>query len=666
MESELLKPLLDWITQNPVWAGVVVFLLSLAESLAVVGVLVPGVALMFGVGALIGLGHLGFWEMATWAVAGAVAGDGISFWLGRRYREQLRGIWPFSRHPAMLEQGERFFSRWGGKSIIFGRFVGPVRAVIPLVAGMMDMPPTRFLFANIASALAWAPAYLIPGMLFGASLELAAEVAGRLVVVLLIVLVLLWFAAWLAHRLFNLMQPRARNLLAGFLTWAERHPLAGQLAASLGDPNHPEARGMAALATVLLLSVLLFGASVAMTQGGATSWDQTVYAFFQSLHTPTFNNLMVSFTQLGDGATVIPLVLVVLAYLWLRGRRFAAGHWVAAVGFGILASLVLKLGFGSQRPPVGELVMHSYSFPSGHSLNAVTVYGFLAVLLARELSPARRWIPYGMATVLIAGIALSRLYLGVHWLSDILGGIGLGLVWVSLLGIAYGSRHTQAVGFRGLFLTSLATLLLIGGIYIARDHSSSMERYLPPPSSATMNHEQWLSTDWRQLPEWRDDLRSTHNHPFTLQWAGKLDAITATLERHGWKPAKPFTAGSVLSLLNPNQALEHMPILPQVHDGRHESLLMSKQVRGFGRIVVRLWNAGIALQPGDTPLWIGNVSDQFVRRPARMLAYPKTAPDFNGPLTVLAPDLRGWSVTEKRRQGTNAPGWDGRLLLIQP
>ena len=109
-----------------------------------------------------------------------------------------------------------------------------------------------------------------------------------------------------------------------------------------------------------------------------------------------------------------------------------------------------------------------------------------------------------------------------------------------------------------------------------------------------------------------------------------------------------------------------MPILPQVHDGRHESLLMSKQVRGFGRIVVRLWNAGIALQPGDTPLWIGNVSDQFVRRPARMLAYPKTAPDFNGPLTVLAPDLRGWSVTEKRRQGTNAPGWDGRLLLIQP
>ncbi|MES9896122.1 MAG: VTT domain-containing protein, partial [Candidatus Thiodiazotropha endolucinida] len=94
---------------------------------------------------------------------------------------RLRGFWPFNRHPATLQRGITFFQRYGGKSVALGRFFGPVRAIIPLVAGMLGMPPLRFLAANILSALVWAPAYLLPGIVFGASLELASEVAFRLV-----------------------------------------------------------------------------------------------------------------------------------------------------------------------------------------------------------------------------------------------------------------------------------------------------------------------------------------------------------------------------------------------------------------------------------------------------------------------------------------------------
>lgn len=172
--GDWLQPLLDWVAQNPNWAGAAVFLVSFSESMAIVGLLIPGVAMMFVAGALIAADALDFWPIFAWAVTGAVAGDGLSFWLGHHFKDRMRQVWPFNRHPEMLAQGEAFFQRYGGKSVAFGRFFGPVRAVIPLVAGMMAMPRSRFFTANILSALLWAPAYLLPGIVVGASLQLAA------------------------------------------------------------------------------------------------------------------------------------------------------------------------------------------------------------------------------------------------------------------------------------------------------------------------------------------------------------------------------------------------------------------------------------------------------------------------------------------------------------
>ncbi|MFZ0487486.1 MAG: DedA family protein, partial [Arenicellales bacterium] len=110
------------------------FIVALSESLAVVGLVVPGATIMLAAGALIALGAMSFWTTTLLAVAGAIAGDGISFWIGRRYRDRLRGVWPFHRHPDWLSRGEAFFERHGGKSVVFGRFVGPVRAFVPIVA----------------------------------------------------------------------------------------------------------------------------------------------------------------------------------------------------------------------------------------------------------------------------------------------------------------------------------------------------------------------------------------------------------------------------------------------------------------------------------------------------------------------------------------------------
>ena len=159
--------LLSLIEQNPGYAGGIVFAMALAESLAIIGVFIPGVVVLFGVGALIGAGVLDFWAMCLWAIAGAVIGDGLSYWLGHHF-EYLTDRWRWFRlHPDHLRRGVTFFEKYGDLSVALGRFFGPIRAVVPLVAGLMHMPPKRFYIANVLSALAWAPAYLTPGMLFG-------------------------------------------------------------------------------------------------------------------------------------------------------------------------------------------------------------------------------------------------------------------------------------------------------------------------------------------------------------------------------------------------------------------------------------------------------------------------------------------------------------------
>ena len=100
---ELLDSLISWVNAHPHWAGVVVFLVAFSESLALVGMVVPGVVMMFAAGALIGAGAVEFAGIYWWAVAGAVLGDGLSFWIGRRYQLQLGGMWPFASHPQMLD-----------------------------------------------------------------------------------------------------------------------------------------------------------------------------------------------------------------------------------------------------------------------------------------------------------------------------------------------------------------------------------------------------------------------------------------------------------------------------------------------------------------------------------------------------------------------------------
>lgn len=145
------------------WAPVIVFVLAFGESLAVISLLIPATVILVGLGVLIGESGLSFWMVWLAAALGAFLGDWVSYWIGFRYKLQVYNIWPFKSRPHLLQKGQGFFDRWGIWSVFFGRFLGPFRATVPLIAGICMMPKRYFQWSNFISAMIWAFGILAPG-----------------------------------------------------------------------------------------------------------------------------------------------------------------------------------------------------------------------------------------------------------------------------------------------------------------------------------------------------------------------------------------------------------------------------------------------------------------------------------------------------------------------
>jgi membrane protein DedA with SNARE-associated domain len=272
MTLETIQPLIDWIAKHPDLSGLIVFLFAMGESLAVVGIVVPGVVIMLSVGTLVGLGAINLWTALVFAALGAIAGDWFSYWLGRHFDQQLRHIWPLSRYPKLIPAGEKFFTRHGGKSVLFGRFVGPLRPIIPAVAGIMHMSQAKFYFMNIVSAILWAPVVILPGVAFGNSLQLAQEVFGKLILLVVILIMLSALLGYIAKKLF------AYALMTTVNTWGE----------FFGFDRARENLASFSMAGVLILLVTLFVSQfdfryqkiVEANQANSTQWWEDNWEIF--------------------------------------------------------------------------------------------------------------------------------------------------------------------------------------------------------------------------------------------------------------------------------------------------------------------------------------------------------------------------------------------------
>lgn len=640
---ENLNQIFAWISANPTWGGIGVFLIAFVESLALVGLVLPGAAMMFGIGALVGTDVLPLGSTLVWAALGAICGDAVSFWLGHHYHMQLKTMWPLRRHPDLIANATEFFYRHGGKSILLGRFIGPIRPVIPAVAGMLGMPVRRFLQFNIISGILWAPVYVLPGMIFTTSLGLAAEVASRLAVMIGSLLAVMVLLLWLSRLGFKWLHRVTYPLLQRALWWSRLHPVAGRIPASLLDPEQPEARGLTLMALLLLTAALLFSFTLdTLNDPGSllAGVDYSIHHTMQELRTPTVDRFMIILSQLGDIEVLLTLSLLVLAWLLRNGLRRAAVHWIAAIVVGSLLGVALfALG--------GELHESEFTRHAGGDdllLTTIAALGFLAVLITREMPLRHRWWVYALAIALIITISFARLYLGAQDLGSLLGVLSLGLAWVALLGIGYRNHPAERVEPKKLALLSIVVITVTMAWHTPRQFEADLKHYAYAEELIPITRQQWLAGEVA-LPEYRVDLRGSKRYPLNLQFSGQLDELESLLKQAGWKHPPKVDSLSWLQWLNPDTPLQKMPVLAQLHNGRYHELLLTRESEG-NLLALRLWRSQYRMGPASDILWLGNVSElKAVTRGG--LTAPRTQANFDearARLIVLLQNLPGIRV----------------------
>jgi undecaprenyl-diphosphatase len=617
MPSLTINDILAWVELHPQFTYAGIFLASVLESIPIIGLLLPGGTALIGVGMLAGAGYLEVVPCLLYAGVGGFIGDMLAFQLGRYYRKELEYYWPFSRWPGLLRQGRAFFSRHGGKSVIMGRFVGVMRPMMPLIAGMARMSPLRFFLFTVLAGLLWAPAYILPGVVIGTSFALASEIGMQLVIFLGLLIAILWITSYGLRISLNFISPYIELAVERLLRWSESQRSLSMIG-DLADPRRPEAAGL--LALTLLLTA--FGCAVAillnLERSLPTHSDLYVASLLASLRTPRINELILWPSYLGNWECYGLVLSLGSLGLLLRQRRFAVLHWLAALAPTLVFSLAMWLWLADNLAP--ELLN-----PLDHSGNAIAIYSFLTFLLGRGMSHAGQRALHSLTIALLTLMLMARLYLGLEWLSMIVLETLLALTWVSLLSMAYRRRAVRPLPRPRLAILVAAALVINFGLYNLNSYQSDADAFEQRQlAHIPMDESVWLAHGWNELPKVRKDTKVAKADRFTLQWAGNINTIRDTLLDQGWQQPPPFNMRNVLHWFATDPLISELPVLPRLHDHRYPVLSLTMKVSSRRHYLLTLWDTGIRLQPSNKPLWIGMLVLQKRAALLSTLHYPST------------------------------------------
>lgn len=421
--GEWLDSLTGWLTLHPQWLGVAIFAIACIECLAIAGIVVPGTVVLFAVAVLAGNGTLSLSETLLLGYAGGLLGDAISYALGRRFHQNIRGLPLLRTHPQWLETAESYFQRYGVASLLVGRFIGPLRPMLPMVAGMLDMPLPRFILVSLVAAAGWSVAYLLPGWATGAAFRLPLPddfwpQAGIVVACIALLMGLSLHATW-------------RNRERGTM--------------------------LIALASLIMLIALFFGFP------HLSALDNGLKTLVQEHRSEAAETFVVLVTRIGDFRTQFMVAGLLTALLLItrqwRPALFACSTMlITALLNGSLKHLVAR-----QRPDVLLEPLTTFSMPSGHSSAAFAFFLSLAILAGRRQTPRMRLVWVILASIPALSIALSRVYLGAHWPTDIMAGTMLAcFVCASCLAAVEYRKPLPAMPLHVWWLVVPACALLLG------------------------------------------------------------------------------------------------------------------------------------------------------------------------------------------------------------
>ncbi len=686
--SDWAQLILDWIAAHPHLAGVMTFLIAFVETLLVIGFFIPGTILLFGVGVLVGQGSVPLEIAASSLVIGGVAGDAFGYWIGRRYRDQILALNFFKKRQRTIDFAERLINRHTGKALLLARLIGQIRPIVPMIAGMMNVPTRKFFFYNVLSAVIAAAFHLLPGMIVGVGLRFSGAVTGRLAALVVIVGVVAFLVYWLAKRARGLSILFGPQTLDRLSAWTHKEAASrwpglrhgARALVYLLDRARLEVFGMAAL---WLATIGLFAGVIGLVRAVAVGdpiadADAAVFEALNGLRNPWADDAMVVLAAFGEPPVILAMSGVVLLFLLVRRAWIVAGYWTLATAIAFASTTLIGL-MAEVRATDGAILTASGALPEGHAAISVTILGYFALLSTQRVQAVGlKLVGFAAAFGFISLLSIAQLYLGRLYVTGLSGGFLIGIAALLIL-MAGTWRHLPEIE-RGLSnlvgWAGLTVLIAAGTVNAVVGHEERIALLAPKDPIIAVDATAWLDHGWINLAPYRVDFTGGPEEPINVQLAGTREDIARRLEASGWSRPPRWDIVAIADLVTgstPND-LEARPVLARLWEGRRETLVMVKPSEG-GRLVLHLWNLGhrIGGENGE-PLLLGTVEREKYGKPHLygLIALPPAATDFSAAAATLAQDLTG-SERRVRTIGLSLPSsqrperaWDGSTVIAPP
>lgn len=670
------KPLIEWLKLHPDLGVLFTFLVTYLESIAIVGLVFPGSVILAVIGLLIGSGILPITYTVIAGVLGGFLGDYCSFIFGYYYRERIRNMAFFIKHQAWLEIGSRFFYKHGGKSVFLGRFMGPLRPIIPLIAGMLAMSRLRFIVTDLFSALIWAPSYMIPGFLIGAaSKTLDPEIASKLLIFLLLfftcVALFYWFIRKLIKKILYYFNKKFKKIWLALL----KHPHKSGFISIIKNKDNPTDHSQLilfcfAIFNTLTLIYLFIDVSI---HRDLMPFNIAIWHFMRSLYSPDIQEIMIIITCLAAPLNFLVIWLVLLGYFLIMKNFRLAFFWFLLGFLSFSLNDLLKISMDIPRPTGLTLSPIGGSFPSGHTTMASAFLSFIALLISPKLNKKFSESLFWTILLSIVAVGITRLYLGVHWFTDIIGAYLLGSN-ISLFLIAfYRSKKTSFPSKLSFFILLLTIFFASFSFELHNNFLKYKHDFQPQWVNQSIAKAQWWGKGLPNFPLYRKNRFGKPIQTMNIEWLGDLTEIENLLLIQGWQNKPGNTLWLWLNIFSNNEH-KNPPLLTGVFHDKKPVLEMTKYLPTQKRLLVlRLWLSYYDILDSDEELYIGTIS--FKSPNDFPLAIKKSTTNSPGPnlssLDVLRLDLKKLHYKILLYPNIKALGhredqmWDGKVLLIK-
>jgi membrane protein DedA with SNARE-associated domain/membrane-associated phospholipid phosphatase len=607
MLEQIMKITVSYIHHHHNIGVLIAAFISCLESLAIVGSIIPGSITMTIIGSLIGSGILDAKITVGAIFIGGMIGDYISFWFGHYYKDDIKNFKIIKKYEKIFLRGEEFIQKQGAKSIVIGRFFGPMRSMIPMIAGILAMPRTKFILAAIPSVALWEICYLTPGIILGAfAIELPPNAAFKFIIFVLSFFILLTLLIWLIRQVCivistaqhaiatNLWEHLLRHKAYFFKKYIADHPL-----------GHLQIIKLAYLLVMAsLVTIILFYLHY---HHNILNIDPQIKSLMTNIYNPVVYKVMLAIGYLGDKFVIFPTIGIMVLYLTFH-KAIKLRLYLISITITAAATIGLtKHIFGRIRPmPETTIFLENFSFPSGHILLSTALLCFIMTIICHNKKSIARVSYYQLTSLFLCCITFARIYIGAHWFSDVLVSSIIGFIIASIYSFFYYRKYTNSaimpvikVGCiaYGIFWLSYTAMFL--------SHDSAKHKPLEYQVKHITSHE------WHQnqnIDTVRNNIFGMPISPLNMQWVGDKKTITQQLLANNWREHKvePTFFNRFIHMLSESN-LSVKPLFSQKYHNKAPAMIFSYHTGAKEEIILKLWESDIILDDAAKPMWLGSV-----------------------------------------------------------